>query len=313
MHRVARQRLVLMRSRVHRIVDRVAIDAVGDGDVTAHVANPGVFAVGNVTRHVVEVIAIAARPRSSHAGRIGRGDALGIRGGRRSLQVHVLASASRNEHGELRDIAGMIHRIGSDLLPLLEITDVETTECRASGLGSVETNLAAVAERARLWRRKTCNDELTQTPAAGAARAGAARRHHNAAVGIAVFRAVTHFAEARLDDVIAAIGLFAIVAIVRLNAVAVVAFFTHVDRAIATNTRLAGHGHAHPAGAAAGAGHAAAAARHTAIAHIKGAVCLAGLHAHPARFAYTCLRRIGNARAAAPIRIAAARLECQCG
>jgi len=273
-----------MRSRIHRIVDRVAIDAVGDGDGAGVVANLNVFAVGNVTRLVIEVIAIATRTRHCRAGRVTAANALGIRGGRRSLQPELLA-ATHDDHAELREIGRVIRGIRSDLLPLLEIADVKSTERLASGLSCVETNLAAIAERTRLWRRIARVNELAQASAARAARAArAAGARRNAAIQGAVLGAVTRFR--RLNDVIAAIRLFAIVALIGLNAVAVVAFFARILRAIATDIGHTGIRLASAATTRTTATTAAAAARGiVALARIEIAVRLTGLYAHRARFA----------------------------
>jgi hypothetical protein len=297
-----------VRARVHRVIHRIAIEAVHERNGAAHVADAHVFAVGNVTGLVVPVVAIATRTEGTH-----RPDV------RRALQPNIRARSIGNGHAEFRDVDPMSNRIHFDLLPLIVIAHAKPTNGLTSSRGSVETDLATVRKRAGLRSRKTCENQRAHARIA-AGRARTAGRAHNAAIRRTDFAiaVVTNFA--RLNNSVTADGKLAVViASVRRHAVAVVASFTHIDHTVAARRRRVRQcmAIAHAPGttaATAGTTHAAAgsARRISAGTRIEHAIGLARLHAHIRARARTRLRRIGNT-GPATVGVAAARLQSKRG
>lgn len=305
MRHVAGQRLILVRAGVVRVVHRIAIQLVIPGDVAAHIADDDVLAVSDVAGLVVPVIAVTTR-----AERTCRADV------RRALQPSIRTGTRRNGHAELHHVDLMHHRGGFELLPLVVIAHAKPTERLASGRGSFETNLATVREGAHLRISKAGENQFAHARIAAAGRARAAGRSLNAAIRRTNF-AIAIVADFReLHDAVATEGQFAVVvASVRCDTVAVVAFFTSFDHSVAAGVRrirqVMAIAHTTSTACTTTAARTAAAAAAATDALIKYAARLTGLDALVRTRAGARLRRIRNARLGAVAGIAAARLQSE--
>lgn len=284
---------------VHTIVHRVAIDLVLERDVATHIAERCGFTVAEVSRLVVPIVAIASRSGHGHSARTC--SSVRPRRNRRSLQPNGVALARHNRHAKLRDVRSMHHRRAFNLLPLLVIAHAKPTKRLARGGRSIQTDLTVVRESAVLWRGKPGKNEFAHARINRYVGTGVGQRHRAAIGGTNFTRAVVaHFAWT--NNAIAAISFLAVVAFIRRRAVAVVALFTRILRAIATNVGLARTGETigHATRAAAAARHTAA-ARHAAAARThaphtgrESAVRLARLYSHVHAITRALLRRIGH-------------------
>lgn len=302
-----------MRARIVGVEDGIAIDVVRVRHGAAHVAHVYVLAIRQMVCRVIPVVAIAARARRRHAAWTAR-----IHGNARALEPNVLARTIGNGHRELGNIERMHGCIRFELLPLVVIAHAECTNRLARGRGSVETNLAAIRERANLRGRETRKNEFAHARRTAGRAAGAARRH-DAAIRTVDFT-FAGFAVAGLNDAIAAIRILAVVvAGIRRYAIAVVALFTEFHHAIAARCRrIRQHvAIAHAATAACAAAAAGAAAARATITLAVRTVRPARLHTHGAAGTRTSLGIINHAAtrcgaAAAAIGLAAAGLQREC-
>lgn len=317
MRHVAGHRLILVRAGVDGVVDRIAIDLVIPGDRTAHIADVDMFAVGDMTGLVVPVVAVSAWSegrRATWASRCHRHAG--------ALEPDVLARARRNRHAHFHNVSRVHCRCIFNLFPLVVIAHAEPTKSLASGRCCFETNLAAVREGAHLRIGKTGENQLAHARIHHAARgARAAGRSLNSAIRRTNFTiaVVADFAPVNLHYAVAAERQFAIVvASIRRDAVAVIAFFTCFDHTIATRIRrirqIVAIAHATGAAHAAAAHAAAGSARRisTTVARIVNAARLAGLDTLVRARTGTGLRRVGNARFRAIVGVAATRLQSKC-
>lgn len=307
-----------MRTARDVVENGVAIDLVIEGDVAAHIADVHVFAIGPMPRLVVPVVAVSTWTSRRHP--TGTRHGFHTRRNRGALQPNVLACARRDRHAELHHVLCVGRGIRLDLLPLLIFAHAKCANGLASCRCRFEANLTAVGEGALLRVNKTSEDDFALAHIAAAGRARAAGGSLNSAIrgtnfAIAV---IADFAPVNLHDAVATEGQFAIVvASIRRDTVAVVAFFTRFDRAIATRIRrirqIVTVPHSATTTSAATTARAAAARHSTAVAFIKHAARLTGLDTLVRTRTGAGLRRIGNARFRAAVGLAATRLQSKRG
>lgn len=294
----------------------IAIDFVIEGDVAAHIADVHVLAIGPMPRQVVPVVAISTWARCRHS--TGARHRLRTRCDRGALQPHVLACAWSDRHPELGYVLCVRRGVILDLLPLLIFAHAKCANGLASSRCRFEANLTAIREGALLRVDKTRKDDFALAHIAAAGRARTAGRSLNSAIWRTNFTIAVIANFRRLHYAVTAERQFAIVvASIRRDAVAVIAFFTRFDHAIAARIRrvrqIMAIPHTATTTCTATAARAAAGRHSTAVALVIHAARLTGLDTLVRTRAGTGLRRIGNARFRAVVGITATRLQSKCG